>query len=325
MPRSFCILIYLAILALSAVTGAAIFIGDRLSQSAQRSVGSVPPDLPVESIILRIPQDSVDASNGHISGWLVRGTPGMGAVLLLHGVRSDRRQMLGRARFLYLSGYSVMLIDLPAHGESGGDRITVGYHEADGVRAALQYLAEFFPDEAFAVIGVSLGAAAFMLSQVSSAPHAVVLESMYPTIENAIDHRLQQRLGPFGRLLTPLFLWQLPIRWGISPDQLRPIDALPALHSPVLIMSGSEDRHTPVSETLRLFDAANPPKELSIVAGAAHVDLHAFDPKRYESRVSTFLHKYLRSRSCAVKQLDAERFTQSCLNQLVVGQDKAMQ
>ncbi|SDZ03995.1 Fermentation-respiration switch protein FrsA, has esterase activity, DUF1100 family [Nitrosomonas halophila] len=318
MPRPICILIYFAILAVFAVTGSAIFIGDRLSQSAQRSVGMAPPDLPAESIILCIPPDSVDASAGYISGWLARGTPGMGVVLLLHGVRSDRRQMLGRAIFLFQSGYSVMLIDLPAHGESSGDRITVGYHEANGVRSAVHYLAELFPDEAFAVIAVSLGAAAFMLSQASPAPHAVVLESMYPTIENAIDHRMQQRLGSFGRLLTPLFLWQLPIRWGISPDQLRPIDALPALHSPVLIMSGAEDRHTPVSETQRLFDAANPPKELSIVAGAAHVDLHAFDPKGYESRVSTFLHKYLCNGNCTVKQSDAERCTQACSNQLVV-------
>lgn len=325
MPRSILILIYLAVLAVSAVTGAAIFVGDRLSQPVRRSVGVVPPDLPVESITLLSPPNRVNASTGHVSGWLARGTPGMGVVLLLHGVRSDRRQMLGRARFLFQSGYSVMLIDLPAHGESSGDRITVGYREAEGVSAAVHYLAELFPGEAIAVIGVSLGAAAFMLSQVSPAPHAVVLESMYPTIENAIDQRLQQRLGPLGRLLTPLFLWQFPIRWGISPEQLRPIAELPALHSPVLIMSGAEDRHTPISETLRLFAAANQPKELSIVAGAAHVDLHAFDPKGYESRVSVFLHKYLRNGNCTVKQLDTDQFTQTCPNQRVVGQDKATQ
>ncbi len=50
----------------------------------------------------------------------VSGQKGKGAVLLLHGVRADRREMLNRARFLKEEGYSVLLIDLPSHGESDG-------------------------------------------------------------------------------------------------------------------------------------------------------------------------------------------------------------
>jgi len=51
-------------------------------------------------------------------------------VLLLHGVRADRREMLGRARFLNRLGYGILLIDLPAHGESPDDHITFGAREA---------------------------------------------------------------------------------------------------------------------------------------------------------------------------------------------------
>jgi len=104
-----------------------------------------------------------------------------GSVLLLHGLRSDRLQMLARARFLTAAGYFVLLIDLPAHGESSGDRITFGMREGKGVEAALDYLRQRFPRDRIGVIGVSLGAASLVLSHPARPPDAVVLESMYPT------------------------------------------------------------------------------------------------------------------------------------------------
>ncbi len=144
------------------------------------------------------------------------------------------------------------------------------------------------------MIGVSLGAASLILSKPDSSLSAVVLESMFPTIMDAIDDRLNLHLGSFGNYFTPLLLWQFPLRLGIQPDQLRPISEIASLHSPVLIVSGAMDRHTTLAETRRIFDAANDPKELWIVDGAAHVDLHAFDPKGYEEKILAFLEKYMR-------------------------------
>ena len=247
-----------------------------------------PPDLSAKPIELRT------AANEPVAGWIVRGKTGLGAILLLHGVRADRREMIGRAKFLNSLGYSVLLIDLPAHGESAGARITYGLSEAEGVKSALDYLSRELPNEKVGVIGVSLGAASLVLSKPVPAPSAVVLESMFPTIEDAVSDRLNLYLGSFGESLAPLLLWQLPLRLGISPDQLRPISALPSLHAPVLIAAGAVDRHTTLSETKRLYAAASEPKELWIVENAAHVDLHAFAPKAYESKVATFLAKYLR-------------------------------
>ncbi|SFI63883.1 alpha/beta hydrolase [Nitrosomonas sp. Nm34] len=289
---AFIALIILIVICGIAVIAIGIMAGGELCRPAQRSVGSPPADLPVETFTLQSPPN--ETSELVVSGWLIRGAPGMGVVLLLHGLRNDRRQMLDRVRFLVRAGYSVMLIDLPAHGESSGEYITFGYREAEGVEAAMRNLVESFPHEKIAVIGVSLGAASLVLSKASPAPSAVVLESMYPTIEEAIARRLQKRLGPLGSLLTPLFLWQLPIRLGVTADRLRPITNLAALHSPVFIMSGSEDLHPTVAETQCLFESANSPKELWIVEGAAHINLHAHNPKEYEARVSAFLQKYLR-------------------------------
>lgn len=259
-----------------------------LRQPALRSIGAPPLDLPAKSIVLR------NVRNEPVAGWMVAGQPGQGVVVLLHGVRGDRREMIDRARFLNRLGYSVLLIDLPAHGESAAEHITYGLNESEGVKTALGYLSHEFPDERVGVIGVSLGAASLVLSEPSPAPAAVVLESMFPTITEAVSDRLRLHLGPLAKPLAALLLWQLPLRIGVSPEQLRPIARLSSLRSPVLIASGSMDRHTTVSETERLYDAASRPKDLWIVEGAAHVDLHAFDPAAYESKISAFLAKYVR-------------------------------
>jgi fermentation-respiration switch protein FrsA (DUF1100 family) len=203
--------------------------------------------------------------------------------------------MVRRAKFLKHLGYGILLIDLPAHGESSGDRITYGAHEAEGVKAALAFLAQSQPSERIGVIGVSLGAASLVLSKPSPVPSAIVLESMFPTIEEAAVNRLRIYLGAAAGVFAQLLIEQLPLRLDISPAQLHPIEVVSALHCPTFVISGSIDRHTTPDETKRIFDATPEPKELWIVEGAAHVDLHAFAPQSYEARVGAFLDKYLRT------------------------------
>ena len=149
-------------------------VGELLIRPARRPVGPPPEELAAQSVSSPVPGGTT------VSGWYSPGAAGHGAVLLLHGVQSDRRSMLGRALLLHRLGYAVLLVDLPAHGESTGDRITFGLKEGDGVRAALEFLRRQVPGERLGVIGVSLGAASFVLSRGAPAPDAVVLESMFP-------------------------------------------------------------------------------------------------------------------------------------------------
>jgi len=275
-----------ALLVLAAL--ASFAAGELLSRPAGATVGEPPAELRARSVALQT------AKGVRVAGWFARRSEGRGAVLLLHGVHGNRLSMLARAQWLAGLGYSVLLIDLPGHGESGGERITFGLREAEGVRAALAFLRHELPGERVGVIGVSLGAAATVLARAQPAPDAVLLESMYPTIEEAVADRLEMRLGAPGRWLAPLLLVQLPLRLSVSTSELRPIDAMATLHAPVFIISGSEDRHTTLSETRRICAAAVAPSECWIIEGAAHVDLHGFSPKAYELRVLGFLDRHLR-------------------------------
>jgi alpha-beta hydrolase superfamily lysophospholipase len=201
--------------------------------------------------------------------------------------------MLGRARLLHNIGYSTLLVDLQAHGESPGDHITAGYRERHDVAAAVNFVRSRNPEHLIGIVARSLGGAATLLATPLEID-ALALESVYPTITDAIHNRISMRLGPFHHILAPALLVQLKPRLGISPSQLRPIDHVAGTGCPVLVAGGDRDLHTTLAETERLYDAADAPKQLVIFAGAAHTDLLNHDPEQYRQDVIGFLDTHLR-------------------------------
>ncbi len=282
-------LLALLIVSLTLTAAAALVAGEWLTRPVPHVIGPPPAGLVAEEVRLPVTPDQA------IAGWLLPGRPGEGAVLLLHGVRSNRLQMLARARWLQQEGIASLLVDLPAHGESDGGRIGFGRLEAPAVDAALAWLRTRCPGERLGGLGVSLGGASLLFATRQPELDALVIESVYPSFDAAVRNRLAMRLGtPVARALTPMMLAQVPWRLGFSTEQLRPLDAIRALQAPLFVASGVEDRHTPWPETQALFAAAAGPKTLMPVAGAAHVDLHAFDARAYEARLGPWLHRALR-------------------------------
>ena len=275
-------------IALCGAFAVTLWIGAHLSAPVPRPATPPPDYLKAESV--RIPS----TSGSTLSAWLAVPENPKGAVVLLHCVRCNRLDMLSRGELLWSAGYAVLLPDLQAHGESPGDAITFGYLESRDAIASVEYLRHRFTELPIGGLGSSLGGAAFLLAAESLSLDALVLESVYPTIDEAVDNRIAIRLGPLSKILAPMLLFQLKPRLGVAPSDLRPIDHLDAISFPVLVMGGTLDQHTTEAETRRLFDAAREPKELWLVEGAEHEDLLRFDPEAYSAVVSPFFGEHLR-------------------------------
>lgn len=265
-----------------------------LSRPNQTAIGPPPADLADAEAVV-IPSESGAA----LSGWWLAGRPDGGAVVLMHGVRSNRRSMARRASVLHQNGFSVLLFDFQAHGESIGRKITFGHLEALDAAAAVNFIRTRLPNARIGAIGVSLGGAASLLGTKPLPVYALVLESVYPDIDAALSNRLRSHLGPligraFTPILTPLFEWILPPILGVTPDDLRPIDHIGTATSPLLIASGTLDLHTTIAETQALFASAPEPKQYWPVQGAVHIDLEQYEPDTYWGVVLPFLIEQLR-------------------------------
>lgn len=267
-----------------------LWVGSLLSAPAPRAVGPPPESLKAE--VVEIPSESGSA----LSAWFAAPPEPRAGVVLLHCLRCNRLDMLPRAELLWRAGYAVLLPDLQAHGESPGEAVTFGHLESRDARAAIAYLRDRLGGLPIAGLGASLGGAAFLLAPGGPQVDALVLESVYPTIEEAVSNRIAIRLGPLSSFLAPLLLAQLEPRLGVAPKDLRPIDHIRALECPVLLLSGTDDLHTKAQETQRLFAAAPEPKQLWLVPGAAHQDLFRFSPEMYSRNVLSFLDEHLPDR-----------------------------
>jgi len=225
--------------------------GIELTKAAPQKIGELPPDLNGSSVQFQ------SESGAMIRGWFLPGQPGSGAVALMHGVRSNRLSMLDRARFFSRAGYAVLLFDFQSHGESDGSNITFGSLESKDAQAAIQFLRSNAPGEKIGVVGVSMGGAAAVLATPRLDVDALVIEMVYPSIDEAVNNRLTMRLGRWSRVLTPLLELELRTRLGISANDLRPIDHVGSLTTPKLFIAGSKDIHTTLEESQRLYDTAS--------------------------------------------------------------------
>ncbi|POP46762.1 alpha/beta hydrolase [Superficieibacter electus] len=268
--------------------GLSYYIGSKLI-APHPVVMPAHPELPFENVTLST------ATQAPVYGWWLQKSSDAPAVLLLHSVRSSRLEMIPRAKALYDRGYSVLLIDLPSHGESPGNAITFGFREAAGVNSAWHWLYQRVPGSKIGVIGISQGGAALLMSDVRGKFDAVVLEMVYPTLQQAVHNRVAIRTGDaLASVITPLLTLQLKPRLGFSADALRPVDHINQLGAPLLIVAGADDRHTPLIELQQMLARAHPPKSIWVLPGVHHQDTFAHDPDAWKRHVIDFLDHTLR-------------------------------
>jgi alpha-beta hydrolase superfamily lysophospholipase len=275
---------------------AVLGVGQLLSAPWHRKAMDPPPHLRAERVTIE------SLSGERLAAWLFVPASPRAAVVVLHGVRASRTDMLERAELLWRHGFAALTPDLQAHGESTGTHITYGQLESRDVESSVAYVRQRFPRLRVGAVGVSLGGAAVALAGNRPGLDAAVLEAVYPSIDVAVDNRVRSRIGPLARVVSPLLLLQLEPRLGIRTEDLRPIDGVRSMRCPVLIAGGTADRHTTLADTQAMFAAANEPKEIWIVPGAGHVDLLRRDRAGYETHVMGFLERHLGDRTAAVPE-----------------------
>lgn len=264
-------------------------VGYLLCAPNQVDIGDIPVELKAngKSVTFK------SKTGKDLSGWLIQGHADKAGVLLMHGVRSNRLQMVDRAIFLNNLGYTVLLFDFQGHGESSGDNITFGYLESKDAEGAFNFLESQITNKKIGVIGVSLGGAATLLGDVIHKADALVIEAVFSTLEEAVKNRIEIRLGEFGRRLSPLLTSQLKPRLGFDIETISPLSRMSLINCPVYVIAGEEDQHTKIFESEEMYEKINSTKQFWKVSGAAHQDFYRFANKTYEQNISDFFETYL--------------------------------
>ena len=260
--------------------------------SAQHSEPSVPAGLSVADVTF----ESTDGTP--IRAWLALAKVGAPAIVLVHGFKTSRAEMVPWARFLHDAGYNALLLDLRGAGRSGGATIGLGATEPRDIVAAVQTAGEVFRTDHVAVLGISLGAgAAILAAAVDPRIAAVVADSAWTDQDFPLARLGVIDVGPFRLPVPPLGVPAVNAMVGVDVTKAHPLDAISRISPrPILLVHSADDDNatTPLDGARRLFAAAGEPKDLWVAPRGGHVGaINAF-PDEYRARVLAFLRDALR-------------------------------
>jgi dipeptidyl aminopeptidase/acylaminoacyl peptidase len=244
---------------------------------------------------------SITASDGrHLQGWFAHPADANGnAVILFHGVGDNRKGMMGFAELFLSNGFSVLVPDSRAQGESGGDFPTYGLKESDDVHRWFDWLVIQQEPKCVFGMGESMGAA-IALQAVKTSPFcAVVAESSFASFRQLAFVRVGQffHTGTWlGRLILrpaveTAFLYGRLTR-GVNLADASPERSVVGIHVPILLIHGLADDNIPHQQSEWIRD--HNPAEIVLwqVPLAGHCGaVNAAGPE-FDTRVLGWFHSH---------------------------------
>jgi len=229
-------------------------------------------------------------------GWFVPSENGA-VIIMQHGYKATRKEMLNEAEMMHHHGYGVLLTTVRAHDYSEGEMITFGMKEIDDMDAWYQYLIsrdDVDPDK-IGILGNSYGG---MLSIQYAAQNtnikAVVANSAFSSLNDTVSTSVTYFTNLPAFPFAPLIVMWAERETGFKTDDIDTTKWIAKISPrPVFLMQGGADVVVSPGSGQRLYDAAGEPKELWYDPALGHVEFDEQRAAEYEKRVSAFFDKYL--------------------------------
>jgi pimeloyl-ACP methyl ester carboxylesterase len=200
-----------------------------------------------------VSEERVNTPDGEtIVLWHWPAKPGMPTILFFHGNGGEMSGRRDRMAFYQSQGFGALFVSYRGYGASTGKISEQGF--MTDAFTAYEFLRQRgVSPEKIVVVGESLGSGVAVQLSAQRPVAALVLEAPFTA---AVD------------VAADIYPW-LPVGM-LMKDQYPSRDFIGKVKAPLLILHGDADRVIPVAQGRRLFEMANEPKELVILAGEGH-------------------------------------------------------
>ncbi len=233
-----------------------------------------------------------------IAGWWIPHPQPCGkCVVIVHGYSDAKVGGIAWAPLFKSLGYSILAVDLRAHGESDGPYCTAGFWERHDLNQVIDQLLALHPDHTRELIlfGVSIGAATTAAAAVSRRDLvAVILECPFHDYITAVKLQATRLSLPgdfFQNLAFKVAQWIA----GCDFSAVRPIDTIPKIPFPLMLIQAGDDPFlTPaqIDAMAKAVQSRNPafgPSVEWMLPDVHHVIAICQDPAEYRRRIEQFL------------------------------------
>jgi hypothetical protein len=236
------------------------------------------------------PQTFTTRDGERLEGWFVPRAEARGTVLLFHGYADRKASLLDAAQAFHELGYACLLVDFRGSGGSSGETTSIGYHEAEDVRAALVHAGSAGAPRPLILFGVSMGAAAVLraCSELGADAAAIILQYPFSKMTVTVARRFQAMGLPAFPAAEVLVLWG-GVQLHFNGFRHNPVDYARGVRAPTLLFQGDRDDRVSVMEAQEILAALAGPKRLRIFEGAGHESLVKRQPEIWNTEVASFL------------------------------------
>lgn len=229
--------------------------------------------------------------NLSISGYLSHSDKlSKGVVLICHGIGSCKEHQFGKAKWFNQLGYDVLSFDSRAHGESGGEYCTYGYHEKEDIISIIDNL-EIEGYDKFFIFGSSLGGG-IALQALSIDPRikAGIILSTFSTLEEvSFDYQKRMTKIPW-KWINNLVNEKAGKMAGFRAEDVKPVKACEAITQPVLMIHGEMDKRINPNCAKRNFEAlASEIKQLEMIPAGSHNNAWQIGGKELSLKITDFI------------------------------------
>lgn len=176
-------------------------------------------------------------------------------VIYLHGNAGSIAGRADRLAFLQQHRLGVLLVSFRGYGASTGSPSQAGLVN-DGLAAYDWLVAKGAAEKDIVILGESLGTGVATKVAIRRKVAGLVLEAPFTSTVNVAKKRY----------------WWLPVGLLLK-DQFDSLAIIAKVNTPVMIVHGTRDEITDVSNAKVLFEAARQPKTLRLVEGASHTSI----------------------------------------------------
>jgi pimeloyl-ACP methyl ester carboxylesterase len=212
----------------------------------------------------------VPSGSERLECWRMRTPDRRGTVALFHGYSGCKSGLLDKAAVFLELGFDVLLVDFAGSGGSTGRCTTIGYREADDVKACLDFLSTDNADPVV-LFGTSMGAAAVLCAadRYGIQPAAAVLECPFGSMYATTCARFREMGVPSFPMAGLLVFWG-GAQHGFWAFGHNPTTYAQKAHFPVLLLYGEKDAKVSRTETESIFEQLPGTKVLHTYADAGH-------------------------------------------------------
>ncbi len=230
------------------------------------------------------------------AGWFFPGLRGAPLLILLHGYKSSRSEVLTLATSLQQHRYNVFTFNFAGHGESPIGYTTLGGKELQELRGALTLLQARtdIDTNRIGLWGHSLGAyVALQVAPEVPGVKAVIVDSVYPSPSDLLRRELEHMGAdtfPGVAGAGVLEFRVLSVFYGTPGDVAPSLNATAGL--PKLFITG-EDAPRLAALTRQLYNQGPGPKELVALPRSTMAAMVEEERRNYENVVVTFFSRTL--------------------------------